>query len=97
MRHTNIANTAITKESNNSMSGSVFGAPVTVGGNDILNNSLANSRDFAGDGNSTQSNQITGTVTAQVSWIGAVLSRTRVRPRAKRRVQRRRTLSLPTE
>lgn len=60
------ANTAITKESTNSMSGSVFGAPVTVGGNDILNNSLSNSRDFAGDGNSTQSNQITGTVTAQV-------------------------------
>lgn len=60
------ANTAITKESTNSMSGSVFGAPVTVGGQDILNNSLSNSRDFAGDGNSTQSNQITGTVTAQV-------------------------------
>jgi flagellar L-ring protein precursor FlgH len=60
------ANTAITKESNNTMSGSVFGAPVTVGGNDILNNSLSNNRDFAGDGNSTQSNQITGTLTAQV-------------------------------
>lgn len=60
------ANTAITKESNNSMSGSVFGRPVTVGGNDILDNSLSNNRDFAGDGNSTQSNQITGTLTAQV-------------------------------
>jgi len=60
------ANTAITKESTNTMSGTVFGAPVTVGGNDILDNSLANSRDFAGDGNSTQSNQITGTLTAQV-------------------------------
>lgn len=60
------ANTQIKKDSNNSMSGTVFGAPVTVGGNDILNNSLANSRDFAGDGNSTQSNQITGTLTAQV-------------------------------
>lgn len=60
------ANTAITKESNNSMSGTVFGAPVTVGGQDILDNSLSNNRDFAGDGNSTQSNQITGTVTAQV-------------------------------
>lgn len=60
------ANTAITKESTNSMSGTVFGAPVTVGGQDILDNSLANTRDFAGDGNSTQSNQITGTLTAQV-------------------------------
>lgn len=60
------ANTAITKESNNSMSGTVFGQPVTVGGNDILNNALSNNRDFAGDGNSTQSNQITGTLTAQV-------------------------------
>jgi len=60
------ANTAITKESTNSMSGTVFGAPVTVNGQDILDNSLANTRDFAGDGNSTQSNQITGTLTAQV-------------------------------
>lgn len=60
------ANTAITKESTNSMSGTVFGAPVTVGGQDILDNSLSNTRNFAGDGNSTQSNQITGTLTAQV-------------------------------
>ena len=60
------ANTAITKESTNSMSGTVFGAPVTVGGQDVLDNSLSNTRDFAGDGNSTQSNQITGTLTAQV-------------------------------
>ncbi len=60
------ANTAITKESTNTTSGTVFGAPVTVGGQDILDNSLTSSRDFAGDGNSTQSNQITGTLTAQV-------------------------------
>lgn len=60
------ANTAITKESTNSMSGTVFGAPVTVNGQDVLDNSLSNTRDFAGDGNSTQSNQITGTLTAQV-------------------------------
>ena len=60
------ANTAITKESTNSMSGTVFGRPVTLGGRDVLDNSLANTRDFAGDGNSTQSNQITGTLTAQV-------------------------------
>jgi len=60
------ANTAITKESTNTTTGSVFGAPVTVGGQDILDNSLTSSRDFAGDGNSTQSNQITGTLTAQV-------------------------------
>lgn len=60
------ANTAITKESNNSMSGTLMGQPVTLGGRDVLDNSLANSRDFAGDGNSTQSNQITGTLTAQV-------------------------------
>ncbi len=60
------ANTAITKESNNAMSGTVFGQPVTVGGQDVLDNTLSNNRDFAGDGNSTQSNQITGTLTAQV-------------------------------
>ena len=60
------ANTAITKESTNTTSGSVFGLPVTLSGQDVLDNSLTSSRDFAGDGNSTQSNQITGTLTAQV-------------------------------
>ena len=60
------ANTAITKESTNAMSGTLLGGPVTVGGRDVLDNSLSNSRDFQGDGNSTQSNQITGTLTAQV-------------------------------
>lgn len=60
------ATTQVTKASTNTMSGTVFGAPVTVGGQDVLDNSLANSRDFQGDGNSTQSNQVSGTVTAQV-------------------------------
>lgn len=60
------ANTKIAKESTTGMSGQLFGAPVTLGGRDLLNNSLSTSRDFAGDGNSTQSNQITGTLTAQV-------------------------------
>lgn len=60
------ANTAITKESTTATSGTLLGLPVTVGGQDVLDNSLSNTRDFAGDGNSTQSNQITGTLTAQV-------------------------------
>ncbi|HAI58644.1 MAG TPA: flagellar basal body L-ring protein FlgH [Xanthomonadaceae bacterium] len=60
------ANTAITKESTTSTAGRMFGLPVTVGGQDVLDNELATNRDFAGDGNSTQSNQITGTLTAQV-------------------------------
>jgi flagellar L-ring protein precursor FlgH len=60
------ANTKIAKESTTGMSGQLFGAPVTLDGRDLLNNSLSTSRDFAGDGNSTQSNQITGTLTAQV-------------------------------
>ena len=60
------ANTAISKESTTNTAATVFGLPVTVGGQDVLDNALANTRDFAGDGNSTQSNQITGTLTAQV-------------------------------
>ena len=60
------ASTAVTKESSTAMSGTVFGAPVTVGGRDILDNSLGTSRDFQGDGDSSQSNNVSGSVTAQV-------------------------------
>lgn len=60
------ANTAITKESSTNTSATLLGGPVTVGGRDVFDNALGNSRDFAGQGNSVQSNQITGTLTAQV-------------------------------
>lgn len=60
------ATTAVTKESTTGTSGTVFGLPVTVGGQDVLNNNLNTSRDFAGNGNTAQSNNVSGSVTAQV-------------------------------
>lgn len=60
------ANTSIDKESTTNTSATLLGGPVTLGGRDVFDNALANSREFSGDGNSTQANQITGTLTAQV-------------------------------
>lgn len=60
------ANTAISKESTTNSSATLLGGPVTLGGRDLFDNALDNNREFTGDGNSTQSNQITGTLTAQV-------------------------------
>lgn len=61
------ANTATNKESNLSLgSPSIFGAPVTLGGKDILSASAEGKRDFTGKGNSAQSNRLQGSVTVTV-------------------------------
>ncbi len=61
------ANTKTSKESNVAIaSPTLFGAPVTLGGKDILGASASGSRDFTGQGNSAQSNRLQGSVTVQV-------------------------------
>ncbi|HIE5354680.1 TPA: flagellar basal body L-ring protein FlgH [Stenotrophomonas maltophilia] len=61
------ANTATNKESNLSLgTPSIFGAPVTLGGKDILSASAKGARDFTGKGNSAQSNRLQGSVTVTV-------------------------------
>ena len=44
----------------------VFGAPVTIGGRDVLSASAAGSRDFDASGRSAQSNRLQGNVTVTV-------------------------------
>ncbi|KAF1017192.1 MAG: Flagellar L-ring protein [Stenotrophomonas maltophilia] len=61
------ANTATNKESTlNIGSPSLFGAPVTVGGRDVLSATANGKRGFAGKGNSAQSNRLQGNVTVTV-------------------------------
>ncbi|WP_303639091.1 MULTISPECIES: flagellar basal body L-ring protein FlgH [Stenotrophomonas] len=61
------ANTATAKESDLSIgTPSIFGAPVTLGGKDILSATAKGSRDFTGKGNSAQSNRLQGNVTVTV-------------------------------
>ncbi|WP_127563702.1 flagellar basal body L-ring protein FlgH [Stenotrophomonas indicatrix] len=61
------ANTATNKESNLSLgTPSIFGAPVTLGGKDILSATAKGARDFTGKGNSAQSNRLQGNVTVTV-------------------------------
>lgn len=61
------ANTATNKESNLSLgTPSILGAPVTLGGKDILSATAAGKRDFTGKGNSAQSNRLQGSVTVTV-------------------------------
>ncbi|MGE8237293.1 MAG: flagellar basal body L-ring protein FlgH [Stenotrophomonas indicatrix] len=61
------ANTATNKESNLSLgSPSILGAPVTLGGKDILSATAKGARDFTGKGNSAQSNRLQGNVTVTV-------------------------------
>src|SRR5690606_2961181 len=61
------ANTATSKESDLSLgTPTIFGAPVTLGGKDILSASAGGSRDFNGKGNSAQSNRLQGSVTVTV-------------------------------
>ncbi|MDR7192578.1 flagellar basal body L-ring protein FlgH [Luteimonas terrae] len=45
---------------------SVFGAPVTIGGRDVLSASASGSRDFDASGRSAQSNRLQGNVTVTV-------------------------------
>ncbi len=64
---TTSANTATNKESNLSIgTPSIFGAPVTLGGKDVLSATAAGKRDFTGKGNSAQSNRLQGSVTVTV-------------------------------
>jgi len=61
------ANTTISKDSSIGIgSPTLFGAPVTLGGKDILSASASGERDFAGKGNSAQSNKLQGSVTVTV-------------------------------
>lgn len=61
------ATTKVTKDADMSIGGiSLLGAPVTLGGKDILSASASGERDFAGAGNSAQSNRLAGSVTVQV-------------------------------
>ncbi|SBV35702.1 Flagellar L-ring protein [uncultured Stenotrophomonas sp.] len=61
------ASTAISKDSSIGIgSPTLFGAPVTLGGKDILSATASGERDFAGNGNSAQSNRLQGSVTVTV-------------------------------
>lgn len=61
------ANTAASKDSKLAIgTPTVFGAPVTLGGKDILSASANGSRDFTGKGSSAQSNRLQGSVTVTV-------------------------------
>ncbi|MBH1645788.1 flagellar basal body L-ring protein FlgH [Stenotrophomonas maltophilia] len=61
------ANTATNKESHLSLgTPSILGAPVTLGGKDILSATAKGARDFTGKGNSAQSNRLQGNVTVTV-------------------------------
>lgn len=64
---TTSATTAISKQSSVDVgTPTVFGAPITLGGKDILGASAEAERDFAGKGNSAQSNRLQGSVTVTV-------------------------------
>ncbi len=61
------ASTKISKESEVSIgTPTLFGAPVTLGGKDILSASAGGDSDFNGSGNSAQSNRLIGSVTVTV-------------------------------
>lgn len=64
---TTSATTSISKQSSVDVgTPTVFGAPVTLSGKDILGASAEAERDFAGKGNSAQSNRLQGSVTVTV-------------------------------
>lgn len=64
---TTSATTTISKQSSVDVgTPTVFGAPITLGGKDILGASAEAERDFAGKGNSAQSNRLQGSVTVTV-------------------------------
>ena len=44
----------------------IFGQQATFRGNSVLNNSVAAARDFGGEGNSTQSNRLNGSISVSV-------------------------------
>ena len=64
---TKSSNTQTSKESETSLSApTIGGRGVTVNGTNILEVSAAGEREFAGTGSSTQSNQLSGSITATV-------------------------------
>lgn len=61
------ASTQVGKESSLDIGApSIFGAPVTLNGRDVLSASASGSRDFDGSGRSAQSNRLQGNVTVTV-------------------------------
>jgi flagellar L-ring protein precursor FlgH len=64
------ASTATTKDQDIGISPpTVFGRPVLSGGVEVLNTQVGASRDFAGEGESSQSNQLSGSVTVTVAQV----------------------------
>lgn len=61
------ATTQVGKDSSIDIGGpDLFGAPVTIGGREVLGASASGSRDFEGNGRSAQSNRLQGSVTVTV-------------------------------
>ncbi|MCF5922557.1 flagellar basal body L-ring protein FlgH, partial [Xanthomonas perforans] len=61
------ANTSISKKDATTMAApTLLGAPLTVGGLNVLENSTSGDRSFAGKGNTAQSNRMQGSVTVTV-------------------------------
>lgn len=61
------ANTSISKKDATTMAApTLLGAPLTVGGLNVLQNSLSGDRSFDGKGNTAQSNRMQGSVTVTV-------------------------------
>jgi flagellar L-ring protein precursor FlgH len=64
------ASTATGKDQKMDMTaGTLLGAPVVHNGNMILQNSISASRDFSGEGSSSQKNSLTGYVTVTVAEV----------------------------
>ena len=64
------ASTSTKKDSDINMpSPTVFGLPVTAGGNLILNNSVNAGSTFSGEGDSSQSNSLSGNITVTVAQV----------------------------
>jgi flagellar L-ring protein FlgH len=65
---TSTANTRTAKSNDTSISApTVFGAPVTLGGRDIIGASMSGERSFDGSGNTAQSNRLAGSITVTVT------------------------------
>lgn len=60
--------TTSTKKENSTSTGTptIFGRPVTKGGTNILGVDIGSSQEFTGEGDSTQSNALTGTISVTV-------------------------------
>ncbi len=64
------SNTATAKDSNIAVSGvTLLGRGVTYQGTPILNNNVGSEQDFSGQGSSSQSNSLTGSITVTVSEV----------------------------